>query len=98
LVINIVFIPKFGYIASAVATLIAYTTMASISYILGQKHYAIPYNLKKIGLYLILSVGLSILSFYKFRGDYIIGIGLILILMMVIWNNEKTTLKQLIKS
>ena len=96
--INIIFIPKFGYMASATATLFAYATMASISYILGQKHYAIPYNLKKMGLYLILSIGFSALSFYKFREEYTIGIGLIIILMGVIWHNEKTTLKQLIKS
>jgi O-antigen/teichoic acid export membrane protein len=96
--INIIFIPKFGYMASATATLFAYATMASISYILGQKHYAIPYNLKKMGLYLILSIGFSALSFYKFREEYAIGIGLIIILMGVIWHKEKTTLKQLIKS
>ena len=98
LVINIIFIPKFGYIASATATLFAYATMAAISYILGQKHYAIPYNLKKIGLYLILSIAFSALSFYKFREDYAIGVGLIIILMGIIWYKEKTALKQLIKS
>ena len=41
------FIPKFGYMASATATLMAYAVMAFISYFLGQKHYKVPYNLKK---------------------------------------------------
>lgn len=98
LLINIIFIPKFGYMASATATLFAYATMAVTSYTLGKKHYAIPYNLKKIGLYLAMSIMFSGLSFYVFRGHYFIGILLILILTTVIWIKEKNFLKQLVKS
>ena len=98
ILINLLFIPKFGYMASATATLAAYVTMAFISYILGQKHYKVPYNLKKIGLYLTLSIGFSILSFYVFRAQYIVGGTLILILTAVVWAKEKTNIKQLIKS
>ena len=98
LLINIIFIPKFGYIASATATLFAYATMAVTSYTLGKKHYAIPYNLKKIGLYLAMSIMFSGLSFYVFREHYFIGILLILILITVIWIKEKNFLKQLVKS
>ncbi|MGB1371108.1 MAG: lipopolysaccharide biosynthesis protein [Flavobacteriaceae bacterium] len=98
LLINIIFIPKFGYMASATATLFAYATMAVASYTLGKKHYAIPYNLKKIGLYLAMSIMFSGLSFYVFRGHYFIGILLILILITVIWIKEKNFLKQLVKS
>ncbi len=98
LLINIIFIPKFGYMASATATLFAYATMAVTSYNLGKKHYAIPYNLKKIGLYLAMSIMFSGLSFYVFRGHYFIGILLILILITVIWIKEKNFLKQLVKS
>ena len=98
LLINIIFIPKFGYMASATATLFAYATMAVTSYTLGKKHYAIPYNLKKIGLYLAMSIMFSGLSFYVFRGHYFIGILLILILITVIWIKEKNFLKQLVKS
>jgi O-antigen/teichoic acid export membrane protein len=98
LIINVIFIPKFGYIASAIATLLAYMTMAVISYTLGKKNYAIPYNLKKMGLYLVLAILFSALSFYVFREQYFIGILFILILMIVIWIKEKTYLKQLINS
>ena len=98
LLINIIFIPKFGYMASATATLFAYATMAVTSYTLGKKHYAIPYNLKKIGLYLAMSIMFSGISFYVFRGHYFIGILLILILITVIWIKEKNFLKQLVKS
>ena len=98
LIINFLFIPKFGYMASATATLMAYAVMAFISYVLGQKHYKVPYNLKKIGLYLMLSTGFSALSFYVFREQYLVGLALILILSAVVWAKEKTELKQLIKS
>jgi O-antigen/teichoic acid export membrane protein len=98
LLINIIFIPKFGYMASAIATLFAYTAMALTSYILGKKYYSIPYNLKKMGLYLALSIIFSALSFYLFREQYFVGILFILILMAAIWVKEKTFLKQLVKS
>lgn len=98
LIINVVFIPIYGYLASAFATLFAYFIMALVSYMLGQKHYAIPYNLKKIGVYISLSVLFSAVSFYYFRENYIIGLVLIITLTGVIWVKEKTMLKQLIKS
>lgn len=96
--INIIFIPKYGYMASATATLSAYATMALISYSLGQKYYAIPYNIKKIASYIFLSLGFSTLSFYFFREDYIIGTILILIFLIIICFKERTTLIELVKS
>ena len=98
LAINLLFIPKFGYMASAIATLVAYASMAFISYFIGQKYYKVPYNLNKIGLYLTLSIGFSALSFQVFRGQYIVGGTLILIFTAFVWIKEKTNIKQLIKS
>ena len=97
LVINGVFIAQFNYMASAVATLAAYFTMTLLSYYFGKKYYPIPYNLKKIALYISLSILFSALSFYQFRAQYIFGLGLIAVLLMIIWVNEKTMLKQLLK-
>lgn len=51
LLINIVFIPKYGYMASAVACCLCFLTMVVISYIWGRKYNPIPYNLKEIVLY-----------------------------------------------
>jgi len=98
LAINLLFIPKFGYMASAIATLVAYASMAFISYFIGQKYYKVPYNLNKIGLYLTLSIGFSALSFQVFREQYIVGGALILIFIAFVWVKEKTNIKQLIKS
>lgn len=62
--INILYIPKFGYMACAWATLIVYFTQMVISYILGQRHYPIPYNLKKFIFYISLALALFFLSLY----------------------------------
>lgn len=51
-VLNVVFIPLYGYMASAWATLIVYACQMIASYLLGQKHYPIAYNLRKFALYL----------------------------------------------
>lgn len=49
--LNLAFIPTYGYIACAWVTLIVYGGQMVASYLLGQKHYPIPYNLRKFGLY-----------------------------------------------
>jgi O-antigen/teichoic acid export membrane protein len=62
IVINVLFIPVYGYWASAWATFTVYAFQMVLSYFLGQKHYPIPYNLNKFGLYL----GASILIYWLF--------------------------------
>lgn len=62
LVINFVGIPKFGYMACAWATLIAYGTMMITSYVLGQKYYPIKYNLRSIFVFTFLALGFYFIS------------------------------------
>ena len=97
LLINVMFIASYNYMASAMATLLAYFSMMLLSYYFGRKHYPIPYNIKKIGFYLTLSIGLSAVSFYQFRAQYFIGSALVVVLLLVIWQKEKTTIKQFLK-
>jgi O-antigen/teichoic acid export membrane protein len=63
IVINVIFVPAFSYVACAWATLAAYAGMMVISYFLGQKYYPIKYNIRAISVYTILSFGLYLLSF-----------------------------------
>ncbi len=58
--INYLFIPQYGFRASAWATLIVYAFQMVVSYLWGQKHFPIKYNLRKFFLYL----GLSILVYF----------------------------------
>lgn len=54
--LNFIFIPIYGYLACAWATLIVYAAQMVASYYLGQKHYPIPYNLRKFGLYAVVAL------------------------------------------
>lgn len=60
--LNYIFIPKFGYMAAAWTTLITYSVMVFVSYKTGQKYYKIPYNVRKIALYIGLATILSLIS------------------------------------
>jgi O-antigen/teichoic acid export membrane protein len=51
-VANVSLIPIWGYVGCAWATLFCYSFMVVFSYYLGQRHYPIPYNLRKIALFL----------------------------------------------
>ena len=62
LVINYLFIPGYGYMASAWATFVCYFAMAVSSYILGQKYYPVQYETKRIAFYIGLAIGLYWLS------------------------------------
>ncbi len=48
LVLNFTFIPQYGFIASAWATLAAYGFMVLLAYALGQRYFPVPYNVKRI--------------------------------------------------
>ena len=79
IVLNVLFIPKYSYMASAWISLIAYATMMVLSYIWGQKNYPIPYHLKKNLAYIIISLILVYLSFYVFKRNIFVGNALLLI-------------------
>ncbi|HSP83045.1 MAG TPA: oligosaccharide flippase family protein [Gillisia sp.] len=96
LAVNFLLIPSMSYMGSAIATVGAYGTMMLLSYYFGQKYYPIPYNLKKIGFYLIGSIIFSGVSFYIFPNNYFIGISLWLAFLTLVFLQEKTAVKQLI--
>ncbi len=62
IVINVLFVPLFSYMACAWATLAAYATMMIVSYYLGQKFFPIKYNLRAMFVFLIVAVGFYIIS------------------------------------
>jgi O-antigen/teichoic acid export membrane protein len=99
LAFNFALIPVWGYMGSAIATVAAYGTMMGVSYYMGTKYYPIPYDVKKIGLYIGLSAGLSALSFYVpvLRHTYIFGILALIGYIAFIYKNEKASLLKFIK-
>lgn len=62
--LNIIFVPVYGYIACAWAGLAGYFTVTIFSYFVGQKKYPINYDLKGIGLYVLLAAVLYVASVF----------------------------------
>ena len=56
ILINIIFVPQYGYMACAWAGLIGYATAMTLSYFVGQKKYPINYPLKSIGIYVLIAI------------------------------------------
>ena len=97
LVLNFLLIPTMSYYGSAIATIAAYGSMMFVSYYLGNRYYPVPYDIKKIAMYLGLSITFSVVSFYFFRGNYYVGIGLLVIFMGFIYYTEKELFDRLLK-
>ena len=57
-VLQAVFVPKIGYIASAASSTVCYFVIMLLSYFIGRKYLVIPYDLKRIGGYTLLTVAL----------------------------------------
>ncbi len=58
LICNFVLIPTMGYMGAAWTTLLCYASMMILSYVVGQKIYPVPYNLKSFFYFIGLSLGL----------------------------------------
>lgn len=68
--VNVLFIPRYGYVASAWAHLICYSLMVLLSYLWSRKHYPIPYKVGKILVYMVLA-----LMIYYFNELFLQDIG-----------------------
>ncbi len=64
ILMNIFLIPKYGYIACAWAGFAGYGVAMLLSYFVGQKKYPIQYDLKAIGMYVLLAAVLYLAAEY----------------------------------
>lgn len=96
IIFNFILIPRYSYMGSAWVSMIAYFVMMVISYILGQKYYPIPYNLKRILLYLATAVVLVILSFWVFHRNIYIGNAMLIAFFIGIVMIEKKELRAIL--
>jgi len=62
LVINVIFMPLFGFMAAAWGYLFSYLAMVIFSYYLSRKYYPIPYDWKSIILYFTTGIALYFVS------------------------------------
>ena len=95
LVLQIIGVPLIGYWASCGSSLVCYFVIMLLSYFIGQKKAPIPYDLKRIGAYTALTLGL-LAVYYAIRLYYIhnmwllmvIGTGLIGIYLFVLTRKD----------
>lgn len=101
IILNFVLIPVYGYFGSAVAVLLSFFLMMISSYLLGQKHYPIPYDIKRIGSYFLVAISLFVVS--RFTNEYglllkyFLHTTFIAIFLLTVVKFEKNELKGLFK-
>ena len=98
IVLNVIFIPRYGFMASAWANFICYLSMMILSFIWGRKVFKIDYNFKKLIAYSILALALFFLS-HQFENMELairlfINTGLIAIYMAMVFLFERRTLSK----
>ena len=60
-------VPLFGYMGAAWATLVCYAVMVVVSYLLGRRYFPVPYNLKRVAGYIAL--GLVLYGVFTLVGE-----------------------------
>ena len=68
LLVNILFVPKYGYMACAWGGFAGYGVAMLTSYFVGQKYYPLKYPLKDIAAYVVMAVVLT-MAMYKVHDD-----------------------------
>lgn len=100
LIINIIYIPQMGYMASAAGFFVSTLIITIISYFYGQKHFPVQYNLRKIGSYFLVAIALYIIEINIDFGISSINYGfktvLFSLFLLFIWYNEKDDLVSLL--
>ncbi len=56
ILLNVLWIPKLSYIGCAWATLCCYVLMVLLCYYWGQRHFPIPYPIKRISIFIVLTL------------------------------------------
>lgn len=66
--LNYLLIPHWGYTACAITTIVCYGSMMIASYLMGQKHFPVPYDVKRIIGYILFAVVIYLL-YYLLAND-----------------------------
>lgn len=102
IVANVVLIPVMGYPGAAWATFICYFATMVLSYVWGQKHYRVEYELGKIGGYFAFAMALYLVSLlwpFRARGAVLAANSVLFVLFVgVALAKEKRALLRLKES
>ena len=105
LLFNFLLIPRMGYLGAAWTTLICYAAMMASCYLIGQKHYPVPYEVGRFFLYTGLALALwqisaMIKSATGFEGlaTYAVNTVILLIFPLAVWFFERGKISYLRRS
>lgn len=93
--LNVWLIPSIGFMGAAWATLLTYGAMATVSYLLSRRYYPIPYDMGRLALYLLTSIGIAGVYIYQFAGSLYLGTLILFVFLLLSFFLEKNELKQL---
>ena len=97
--VNIIFIPKYGYMACAWGGVAGYGTAMVLSYVIGQKKNPIPYPMHDITYYVIVTVALTFVLFlWKDRYPAwleLCGNTLVIVFFVAVIDRKEQLLRQL---
>ena len=98
--LNIVLVPRYGYIGCAVAAFCSYGAMMLVSYFIGQKMYPIKYQVGRISLYCLLAAALYGIGMYALPDiewlRYAVRAVIILVFIAIVAKSEHFPLKPII--
>ena len=101
LILNLLLIPVLGYMGSAISMLVCFLTITIMSYLWGQKYYPVPYPLKRILTYFLVSAFIFVLSIFTNKLipvlEYSANTFFFLIFMGLVYMYEKHELNRLFK-
>ncbi len=96
--INLMFIPKYGYYASAWGHFVSYSIMILICYYYGNRHFPVPYDIKRISILILIPLGLLFLHKLIIPDNAVFsgisGVVILLFYLIVFLKLEKISLKQ----
>ncbi len=99
IILNIILIPFYGYMACGYAFFAASLVMTITSYFVGQKYFPVKYDLRRIGSYLFVAILLYLIEIYFVIKDEIWKMSfntvLFIFFFLFIWLKEKEDLKGL---
>ena len=77
-----ILVPQIGYLGAAIAHLGCYTVMMLVSYFWGQKVFPVPYQVGRIGFYIVFAIGLFLFS--TIFNDYGLGFRLTINTLLIL--------------
>ena len=98
-VLQVIFVPRIGYMASAASSAVCYFAIMLLSYFVGRKYLTIPYDFRKIGAYTLIT--LLLLGLFALVAHFLptcpwakMGAGTILLLIYIgaAWRIDLRTL------